>query len=253
MKQQIPNVFTLVNLFLGATAILYILQPGLTYHADGDGLVTIPEKMMMASWLIFAAAMVDFLDGFVARWLNACSEMGKQLDSLADVVSFGVAPSLMVVQFLRFSYASTEGGLDISMAYLLPALLIPCAGAYRLARFNLDTSKSVGFKGIPIPAAGILIASFPLVNWYATDVWVLDLLLNKWLWYGLILLLSAGMVSTVPMLALKFNSLSFQKILPFLIILIIALPVAFLFGWLAISAGFIAYVILSLLFKPTES
>jgi CDP-diacylglycerol--serine O-phosphatidyltransferase len=253
MKQQIPNVFTLVNLFLGATAILYILQPGLTYHADGDGLVTIPEKMMIASWLIFAAAVIDFLDGFVARWLNACSEMGKQLDSLADVVSFGVAPSLMVVQFLRFSYASTEGGLDISMAYLLPALLIPCAGAYRLARFNLDTSKSVGFKGIPIPAAGIFIASFPLVNWYATDVWVLDLLLNKWLWYGLILFLSAGMVSTVPMLALKFNSLSFQKILPFLIILIIALPVAFLFGWLAISAGFIAYVILSLLFKPTES
>lgn len=253
MKQQIPNVFTLVNLFLGSTAILYILQPGLAYHADGDGLVTIPEKMMVASWLIFAAAIVDFLDGFVARWMKACSEMGKQLDSLADVVSFGVAPGLMVVQFLRFSYASAEGGLDTPMALYLPALLIPCAGAYRLARFNLDTSKSVGFKGIPIPAAGILVASFPLVNWYAADAWVLDLLLNKWLWYGLVLVLSAGMVSTVPMLALKFNGLSFQKILPFLIILIIALPVAFLFGWLAISAGFIAYVILSLLFKPTES
>ncbi len=253
MKQQIPNCFTLINLFLGATAILYILQPGLTYHAEGDGLVTIPEKMMIASWLIFAAALVDFLDGFVARWMNQCSEMGKQLDSLADVVSFGVAPGLMVLQFLRFSYASTEGGLDISMAYLLPALLIPCAGAFRLARFNLDQSKSTGFKGIPIPAAGILVASFPLVNRYATDAWILDLLLNKWLWYGLILLLSAGMVSTVPMLALKFSGLTFKKILPFLLILAVALPVAFLFGWLAISAGFIAYVILSLLFKPTES
>ncbi|HQS23863.1 MAG TPA: CDP-diacylglycerol--serine O-phosphatidyltransferase [Sediminibacterium sp.] len=253
MKQQIPNCFTLSNLFLGATAILYILQPGLTYHADGDGLVTIPENMMVASWLIFAAALVDFLDGFVARWMNQCSEMGKQLDSLADVVSFGVAPGLMVLQFLRFSYASTEGGLDISMAFLLPALLIPCAGAYRLARFNLDQSKSTGFKGIPIPAAGILIASFPLVNWYATDAWVLDLLLSKWLWYSLIIVLCVGMVSTVPMLALKFSGLSFKKILPFLIILAIALPVALLFGWLAISAGFIAYVILSLLFKPTES
>jgi CDP-diacylglycerol--serine O-phosphatidyltransferase len=253
MKQQIPNCFTLINLFLGATAIVYILQPGLAYHADGDGLVTIPEKMMVASWLIFAAALVDFLDGFVARWMNQCSEMGKQLDSLADVVSFGVAPGLMVLQFLRFSYASTEGGLDISMGFLLPALLIPCAGAFRLARFNLDQSKTTGFKGIPIPAAGILIASFPLVNWYASDAWVLDLLLNKWLWYGLILLLSAGMVSTIPMLALKFSGLSFKKILPFLIILAIALPVALLFGWLAISAGFIAYVILSLLFKPTES
>ena len=253
MKQQIPNCFTLSNLFLGATAILYILQPGLTYHADGDGLVTIPENMMVASWLIFAAALVDFLDGFVARWMNQCSEMGKQLDSLADVVSFGVAPGLMVLQFLRFSYASTEGGLDISMAFLLPALLIPCAGAYRLARFNLDQSKSTGFKGIPIPASGILIASFPLVNWYATDAWVLDLLLSKWLWYSLILVLCVGMVSTVPMLALKFSGLSVKKILPFLIILAVALPIALLFGWLAISAGFIAYVILSLLFKPTES
>ncbi|WP_295233207.1 CDP-diacylglycerol--serine O-phosphatidyltransferase [Sediminibacterium sp.] len=253
MKQQIPNCFTLSNLFLGATAILYILQPGLTYHADGDGLVTIPENMMVASWLIFAAALVDFLDGFVARWMNQCSEMGKQLDSLADVVSFGVAPGLMVLQFLRFSYASTEGGLDISMAFLLPALLIPCAGAYRLARFNLDQSKSTGFKGIPIPAAGILIASFPLVNWYATDAWVLDLLLSKWLWYSLIIVLCVGMVSTVPMLALKFSGLSVKKILPFLIILAVALPMALLFGWLAISAGFIAYVILSLLFKPTES
>lgn len=253
MKQQIPNVFTLVNLFLGSTAILYILQPGLAYHAEGDGLVAIPEKMMMASWLIFAAAFVDFLDGFVARWLGACSDMGKQLDSLADVVSFGVAPGLILVQFLRFAYASQEGGLDTPIALYLPALIYPCAGAYRLARFNLDTTKSVGFKGIPIPAAGILVASFPLVNWYAQDAWILDLLLNKWLWYGLVLVLSAGMVSTVPMLALKFNSLSFQKILPFLIILFIALPVGFLFGWLAISAGFIAYVILSLLFKPTES
>lgn len=253
MKQQIPNCFTLSNLFLGATAILYILQPGLTYHADGDGLVTIPENMMVASWLIFAAALVDFLDGFVARWMNQCSEMGKQLDSLADVVSFGVAPGLMVLQFLRFSYASTEGGLDISMAFLLPALLIPCAGAYRLARFNLDQSKSTGFKGIPIPAAGILIASFPLVNWYATDAWVLDLLLSKWLWYSLIIVLCVGMVSTMPMLALKFSGLSVKKILPFLIILAVALPIALLFGWLAISAGFIAYVILSLLFKPTES
>lgn len=253
MKQQIPNCFTLSNLFLGATAILYILQPGLTYHADGDGLVTIPENMMVASWLIFAAALVDFLDGFVARWMNQCTEMGKQLDSLADVVSFGVAPGLMVLQFLRFSYASTEGGLDISMAFLLPALLIPCAGAYRLARFNLDQSKSTGFKGIPIPAAGILIASFPLVNWYATDAWVLDLILSKWLWYSLIIVLCVGMVSTVPMLALKFSGLSVKKILPFLIILAVALPMALLFGWLAISAGFIAYVILSLLFKPTES
>ena len=82
--KHIPNCFTLLNLFLGATAILYILQPGLTYQAEGDGLVSIPEKMMWASWLIFAAGLVDFLDGFVARWMKQASEMGKQLDSLAE-------------------------------------------------------------------------------------------------------------------------------------------------------------------------
>ena len=109
--KHIPNCFTLLNLFLGATAIMYILQPGLTYQVEGDGLISIPEKMMWASWLIFAAGLVDFLDGFVARWMKQSSEMGKQLDSLADVVSFGVAPAMIVLQFLRFSYSSSEGGL----------------------------------------------------------------------------------------------------------------------------------------------
>ncbi|WP_204266355.1 CDP-alcohol phosphatidyltransferase family protein, partial [Klebsiella pneumoniae] len=86
-------LFTLANLFLGCIAIFYILQPGLTLTvaADGDNLVVLPERIMIAGWFIIAAAVVDFFDGFVARALGASSELGKQLDSLADVVSFGVA------------------------------------------------------------------------------------------------------------------------------------------------------------------
>ncbi len=255
MKQQIPNLFTLSNLFLGCIAIIYILQPGLTLtvNSEGENLVSIPEKMMWAGWFIIGAAIVDFFDGFVARLLKVPSEMGKQLDSLADVVSFGVAPGLIAFQFLRLSFSQDPGGLDISFVYLLPALLIPCAGAFRLARFNVDTNQQYGFKGVPIPAIGMLFASFPLLYWYNSIEWINQLILNKWIWYGLIGLSSYLMISTLPMLALKFNGFTVKKGQPFILIVLIAGLSSTLFGWLAVSIGFFAYVILSLLFKQVES
>ncbi len=255
MKQQIPNLFTLSNLFLGCIAIIYILQPGLTLtvNSEGENLVSIPEKMMWAGWFIIGAAIVDFFDGFVARLLKVPSEMGKQLDSLADVVSFGVAPGLIAFQFLRLSFSQEPGGLDIAFVYLLPALFIPCAGAFRLARFNIDTTQQFGFKGVPIPAIGMLFASFPILYWYNATEWINQLILNKWVWYGLIGLSSYLMVSTLPMLALKFKGFTFKKALPFILIVLVAGVSAFLFGWLAVSIGFFAYVILSLLFKQVES
>jgi CDP-diacylglycerol--serine O-phosphatidyltransferase len=255
MKKHIPNLFTLLNLFLGCLAVLYILQPGLslTVSVEGDNLVVLPEKMVLASWCIFAAAAVDFLDGFVARWMKLPSELGKQLDSLADLVSFGVAPGFIILQFLRFCFSQEAGGLDISTLWLLPALLIPCAGAYRLARFNLDKSQQFGFKGIPKPAVGIFISSLPLAYWYAKDEWVVNLLMNKWCWYALILVVCYGMISSLPMLALKFNGLNLKKAIPFLIILTVSVVIALIFGWLSISVGFFTYVILSLLFnKQTQ-
>ncbi|HQR92381.1 MAG: CDP-alcohol phosphatidyltransferase [Bacteroidetes bacterium 24-39-8] len=251
MKKQIPNLFTLANLFLGCMAIVQIMQSGLSLSIDasGENLVEIPEQMYLASILIAAAAVVDFFDGFVARLLKVPSEMGKQLDSLADVVSFGVAPGLIIYQFLRLSFAQSEGGLDVSSAFLLPAFIVPCAGAYRLARFNIDTEQSYGFKGVPIPAAGIWVASFPLVYWFAKDQWIVDLLRSYWFWYAVIGLSSYLMVSTLPMMAMKFKEFSLKALLPFMIIALVSLVAAILFGWLAVSIGFIAYVILSLLYK----
>ncbi len=251
MKKQIPNLFTLANLFLGCMAIVQIMQSGLSLSIDasGENLVEIPEQMYLASILIAAAVVVDFFDGFVARLLKVPSEMGKQLDSLADVVSFGVAPGLIIYQFLRLSFAQSEGGLDVSSAFLLPAFIVPCAGAYRLARFNIDTEQSYGFKGVPIPAAGIWVASFPLVYWFAKDQWIVDLLRSYWFWYAVIGLSSYLMVSTLPMMAMKFKEFSLKALLPFMIIALVSLVAAILFGWLAVSIGFIAYVILSLLYK----
>ena len=252
--KQIPNLFTLLNLVFGCLAIVVILQPGLSVYTDtSENLqyLNIPEQIYFGSVFIGCAALIDFLDGFVARILKAESNIGKQLDSLADVVSFGVAPGFIVYQFLKLSYAQQEDGLNVSLWWLIPAFIIPCAGAYRLARFNIDAAQSNEFKGVPIPAAGLLIASFPLIYWitYEQFAWIVTLLINKWFWYGMIIIVSWLMVSRLPMMALKFKQASLKKLMPFIILVIIAAVSAFIAGWMAVPVTFIAYVILSLLFK----
>lgn len=257
MTKQIPNIFTLINLFLGCIAIVFSLQTETISIKIGDDMVShfnIPEKLNYAAYFIFAAAVVDFLDGFVARLLNATSEMGKQLDSLSDVVSFGVAPSVILYQLLRVSFIKEETGLETSIVWLLPAFIVACAGAYRLARFNIDTTQAYGFKGVPIPAAGLLIASFPLIlhfgnSWVDAGEW----LTNKWVLYGAILLISWLMVSTLPLMALKFKDYTLKNNLPKVILLVIAVAAALLLKWLAVPVVFIAYIILSLLYKQKQS
>ncbi len=211
--KQIPNIFTLLNLICGCIAITYVLQNGITiqYAENGAQLIDLSEKMWMASLFIGIAAVVDFLDGFVARLFNATSEMGKQLDSLADVVSFGAAPSLIVYQFLRMSFASNENGINTNMFLLFPVFIIAAAGAYRLARFNLDTTQTEGFKGVPIPAAGLLLASLPLIYWNTESAFIRNLLINKWFLYALIIFVSWLMVSTLPLMALKFKNLALSS------------------------------------------
>lgn len=248
---QLPNIFTLLNLFFGCLAIVCITQSGLVISLDDNAqqVVDIPEKMVYASMFIGIAAVIDFLDGFVARLLKASSEMGKQLDSLADVVSFGVAPSMIVYQFLRLSYAQQIDGLSVNSIWLSLAFIIACAGAYRLARFNIDTSQSTGFKGVPIPAAGLFIAAFPLIYFNNHSTFIYELLLNKWFWYGIIAVISYLMISTLPMLALKFKEVSFSKLLPFIVVLVASIITALFLGWVAVPVGFIVYVIVSLVFK----
>lgn len=257
MQKQIPNIFTLLNLFLGCIAIVFALQTETISIYVGDDLSShynIPENLTLAAWLIFAAAIVDFLDGFVARLLNASSEMGKQLDSLSDVVSFGVAPSVILYQLLRVSFIKEENGLDVSIGWLLPAFIVACAGAYRLARFNLDNTQSYGFKGVPIPAAGLLIASFPLILHYGNSIInVNEWLTNKWVLYTVIALVSWLMVSTLPLMALKFKDYSLKNNVPKIILLVVAVVAAFIFNWLAVPIIFIVYIILSLLYKQQTS
>lgn len=251
MTKQIPNLFTLLNLVSGCLAIIFVLQTGETLVVqsdEGTWVPQLPEKIWWGSIFIGIAAIVDFLDGFVARLFNATSEMGKQLDSLADVVSFGVAPGIILYQLLRISFIQQENGLDITLWALLPALVFPAAAAWRLARFNIDNNSSGEFKGVPSPAAGLVVASLPLIlfyNYYNINA----VLINKWVLYAIIILLSFLMVSNASFIALKFTKASSANNIPKIILVVLAVIAAFFLKWLAVPVVFLVYVILSLTTK----
>lgn len=257
--KQIPNLFTLLNLVFGCIAIVYILQTGesiVVTESTGVTQVFLPEKIWWGSLFIFGAAVIDFLDGFLARLLKSPSEMGKQLDSLSDVVSFGVAPGLILYQLLRISYAREEYGLDVSMIALLPAFIFTCAVAWRLAKFNIADNQSYGFKGVPSPAAGLLIASFPLIIFYEY-FGIQALFINKWFLYAVILIISYLMVSNINFMSIKFADLSLKKNASKFMLAAISLVVVIALAimnkiWLAWPIIFVLYVILSLVSKdPT--
>lgn len=255
--RSIPNIFTLLNLFFGCCAIVFTLQTEPINLFEGDTRITIfniPERIYLASVCIAIAGIIDFLDGFLARLFNAASEMGKQLDSLSDVVSFGVAPSMILYQFLRIAYTREENGLDVSIGWLMPAFLLACAGAWRLARFNIDQSQTYHFKGVPIPAAGLFVASLPLIAHYDYfDGSINDILFNKWFLYAVILVLSFLMISTLPMIALKFKDRGIKTNLPKIILVVIALVSAILLKWLAVPVVFLAYILVSLTLKNQKA
>jgi CDP-diacylglycerol--serine O-phosphatidyltransferase len=248
MKNQIPNIFTLMNLFFGCMAIVFALQTNsviIYLNEDYNSSFNIPEKLTWAAICIIIAAVIDFLDGFVARLLRATSSLGKQLDSLSDVVSFGVAPAVIIYQLLRFSFAREENGLDVSIVWLMPAFVISCAAAYRLGKFNLDDSQAFSFKGVPVPAVGLLIASFPLILHFNTIGSVNDLLTNKWLLYALILILSFLMVSNIRMISLKFTDMTVKNNIPKIVLLLVAVVSAVFLQWLAVPVVFLFYMIVS--------
>lgn len=253
MKKQIPNFITLLNLFFGCMAIMSAIQANTIASMDEDGmmLVQIPESIFYASLYIGLAGLMDFLDGFAARLLKVSSDMGKQLDSLADVVSFGVAPAFIVFQFLRLSMANDVNALSQQSVWIYAAFVIPMAGAYRLARFNIDSEQTTYFKGVPIPMIGILTAAFPLIYWQANTNLFSKIMLSPIFWYVYILLVSFLMVMKTPMLALKGLGNKKNLILPLILVALEVAVTAVFFKWLAIPFGFIGYCLVSLLYKKT--
>ena len=247
--KQIPNLFTLLNLICGCLSIVFMLQSNIIFINDMGGTSDImPEQMWLGAIFIFAAAVIDFLDGFLARALNASSEMGKQLDSLSDIVSFGVAPGVILYQLLRMSWAQDADGMNISILALIPAFIFTAAVAWRLAKFNISTTQTNSFIGVPSPAGGLLIASFPLIFWYQY-FGVQEYLLNPWILYVIIVFVSYLMNSNRRFLAMKFKDFSFKNNSTTYILILLSIICIIFLKWMAVPVIFLLYVLFSTLSK----
>lgn len=250
MTKKIPILFTLLNLFTGALAIIFALQTDAIIITQDEHLVgsfNIPEGMAWAGICIMIAAIVDFLDGFLARLMNATSELGKQLDSLSDVVSFGVAPAVLLYQLLRLSYAREPGGIYTPIIYLLPTILLACAAAYRLGKFNISTDQQHSFRGVPVPAVGILIASLPLILHFNNYPFVNGIIVNKWIIYISIVVLSYLMVSNHRIIALKSAIFELKKNVLLIVLAVLVVVAAVSLKWLSIPIIFVLYILFSFL------
>jgi CDP-diacylglycerol--serine O-phosphatidyltransferase len=199
MKRHIPNFITSLNLTSGFIAIIFA--------ANGD--------LVTASWLIVAAMVFDFFDGFTARLLKAYSAIGKELDSLADVVSFGVAPGFIIYHLLNNSISAgapmivNSNRILTTVILVLPAVMPVCA-ALRLAIFNIDTTQATTFKGMPTPANALAVISVVLADHYSASPLLSSVTGSPLSIIMLTLFLSLLMVSRIPLLSLKVTNLKFR-------------------------------------------
>lgn len=248
--KHLPNILTLCNLMCGCIATVYILhsQPFIHEENGVSYWITGTTQAYMGAMFIMLAAIFDLFDGMVARWLGVFSPIGKDLDSLADVISFGVAPSAILFKMLWAAYMSKQGAIDVPMSYMIPAFLPTCFAALRLAKFNISTSQTKYFTGVPVPAMGIVVASFPLINFYNT--WGIGSLMhNEWLIFAIIALLCWLMVSPYNFFTFKMSSLNMQQNAAQIIWLILSIVAVFIFQYLAVPISFLLYIILSFIFK----
>lgn len=236
IKKWIPNIITLGNLTCGMLACWFAASQD--HHQDGflcnkhDFLSDDFISFTLPALFIFGAAIFDFLDGLVARLLKVHSELGKQLDSLADVVSFGVAPSFIILShdFMRSDYS-------------ILGLFIGIFACIRLAKFNIDTRQSDSFLGLPVPCTGIIIASLPFIDKSGP----LAFMVNPWVVAGLVVLLCVLMVSELPLLALKFKNYSLKdNVYRYLVLLIGLLSLVF-FQFQGLPLVILGYVLVSLI------
>ena len=237
LKKHIPNFITTLNLFSGCTGIIIAL----TYRID------------YAAYFILIAALFDFLDGMAARLLHVKSEIGKELDSLADVVSFGVLPGIIIYQLMAASPNTPVAGSYISIFSLI-ALIIPVLSAVRLAKFNLDTRQTTSFIGLPVPANALFLGSLPLIKMQAgfsdSLSWMTLITDNYYILACIAVAMSLLLVSEIPLISLKFRNLNFADNKAQFILVVFAVISFAAFTFTAIPLIILAYILLSVLFKP---
>ena len=232
IKRNIPNLITLANLTCGLFAIIFAFK--------GD--------LKMASLCIFSGAFFDFFDGLAARLLNISGELGRQLDSMADMVTFGVAPGFVLyhnMYLLNHYHLFREGILNSFFLPELFALLIPIFSAYRLANFNIDTRQTTSFIGLPTPALAIFIAAIPFIS---IDIFPIFFNLNFLATIAIILPIL--LVVEMPLFSLKISnkeSISSRLNIFRMLLILSAVIIFFVFQFAAIPFIVILYLILSLL------
>lgn len=221
IKKHIPNAITSLNLLAGMMGIYFVLSGKIEYGA----------------YFILIAAVFDFFDGFVARILKVHSEIGKQLDSLADLVTFGVLPSFILFQWVK----------ELSDSEYLPfvALIIGIFSALRLAKFNVDTRQTDRFIGVPTPANALLISTLPFfVNEFPASE---NIIANPYMLTGIAVVMSFLLVAELPLIALKFKDYKFQSNLFRYLTLAIGVVCIITLGLAGIPIIIISYIALSVL------
>lgn len=247
MKQHIPNIVTLCNLASGCVGLVLAFQGELAWAAA----------------MVFVGAAFDFADGFVARALKVPSELGKQLDSLSDLVTFGVLPAtlLMVVLTNQPQVANETVRLmkrAISEPYqwyqLAPLYIVALGAAYRLGKFNIDTRQTTSFLGLPSPANGIFFAALVLgiVLQQFPEAWM-GMISHVNTFYILALAFSLLMISEIPMFAMKVNGIGWKGNQFRYILLIVAILSIILFKFAGVALTIVAYIILSIIEKQVRS
>ncbi|HHL57625.1 MAG TPA: CDP-diacylglycerol--serine O-phosphatidyltransferase [Bacteroidetes bacterium] len=228
MHKHIPNFITLLNLLAGLLSI-YFATTG---------------NLQLAGLLVFVAAVFDFFDGFAARLLHAKSVIGVQLDSLADMVSFGVAPAFVLFYTIR---ELTGTGTPEYLPFT--AFVVPLFSALRLAKFNVDDEQTTSFKGLPTPATGLLLASFPIMimGCLAENKGIYyDIVTNPYFLASVGLISSALMVSNIPMFSLKSSSLSWTENQTRYLFIVLSVALLILLKVAAVPLIILLYLLLSI-------
>jgi CDP-diacylglycerol--serine O-phosphatidyltransferase len=227
IKKHIPNFITLLNLLSGCIALVF------AFHRNYE----------MAFFFVGLGIFLDFFDGFFARLFKVSSPLGLQLDSLADMVTSGVVPGLVMVQMMiDHSAAAPESYLQI-FPYL--GFLITLGSCYRLANFNIDTRQTDSFIGLPTPANALFILSLPLVLKYSDSLYVLEILTNQWVLLAITLLSAYILNAEIPLFSLKIKKFNFRDNALQMVFLFLSLLLLVFFRYTGIPLVIIGYVLLS--------
>jgi CDP-diacylglycerol--serine O-phosphatidyltransferase len=248
MKRHIPNALTLLNLFCGCVAVI----------------LSVNNHFVTAAFFVFLGIFFDFFDGFAARKLNVQSELGLQLDSLADMVTSGLVPGIIMYKLLALTvvselvvdkyWASNYMGIEFNLPILpLLGLLITLASAYRLAKFNLDEDQQTYFKGLPTPANTLLIISLPLIIEFQNSNVINSIILNKWFLVILTILSCYLLNSGIKLFALKFKNYSFKDNAIRYIFIILCILLLIVLNFAAIPVIILLYIIMSVLDNITSN